>query len=394
VASGATLLGVSRSFADELPRDVRITRIVGFDVVSQRAKLAGKNSRLDVHGDRATDRMVRIDTNRGITGIGNGRASKEVMSRLLGRDPFEYFRPEQPAFVGPFGPSSTALWDLAGKVLNKPVYELLGGAGPERVDVYDGSIYFADLLPRYASRPLDRFKEEIDQGRKRGHTTFKVKIGRGAKWMSRAEGDARDLDVLNTIRDHGGPRIRIGVDANNGYDLSKTVQLLDALGDNRLIFMEEMFPEQVEACLKLKEAFRQRRLSTLVADGETQDKLENLKPLIEARAVDVFQADMKRFGFEGILTEAQWAAASGLKIAPHNWGSWIGFYLQLHVGRAVKNFYMAEHDPLTNNVLRAPGFEIRDGSASVPAQAGLGITLDSQAFQNDAKIRYDLKWSG
>ncbi len=56
------------------------------------------------------------------------------------------------------------LWDLAGKVLKKPVYELLGGAGPQRVPVYDGSIYFSDLLPQYSHKPLDRFKEEIDMG--------------------------------------------------------------------------------------------------------------------------------------------------------------------------------------------------------------------------------------
>ena len=44
------------------------------------------------------------------------------------------------------------LWDLAGKALRQPVYALLGGKGARRVPVYDGSIYFADLLPEYTSR--------------------------------------------------------------------------------------------------------------------------------------------------------------------------------------------------------------------------------------------------
>ena len=51
-----------------LPSDVRITRVVGFNVESRRSKIAGKNSRLDVHGDRATDRMLRIFTNSGLEG--------------------------------------------------------------------------------------------------------------------------------------------------------------------------------------------------------------------------------------------------------------------------------------------------------------------------------------
>ena len=52
--------------ADELPRDLRITRAVGFRLTHRRSKVAGKNSRLDVHGDRGHDRMLRLYTNAGI----------------------------------------------------------------------------------------------------------------------------------------------------------------------------------------------------------------------------------------------------------------------------------------------------------------------------------------
>ena len=66
--------------------------------------------------------------------------------------------------TGPLGNGTMPLWDLAGKSLRTPAYKLLGGAGQEKVPVYDGSIYFADLLPQYADRWQDRFKEEIDMG--------------------------------------------------------------------------------------------------------------------------------------------------------------------------------------------------------------------------------------
>ena len=55
---------------------------------------------------------------------------------------------------------------------------------------------------------------------------------------------------------------------------------------------------------------------TLVADGETQSNLEAFKPFIEHRAIDVLQGDMNHFGFEGILTEADWAQAAGIQVAP------------------------------------------------------------------------------
>ncbi|MHC4681414.1 MAG: enolase C-terminal domain-like protein, partial [Planctomycetota bacterium] len=366
------------------PNDVKITRIVGFDLISERPKLVGKNSRRDVHGQRATDRMVRLYTSAGIEGIGNCRASQAAVAQLLGKNPFDFYEPAQRKVTGPLGAGTMPVWDSIGKILNKPAHQLLGGAGTERVPVYDGSIYFSDLLPEYAERRLDRFKEEIDMGLALGHRAFKVKIGRGAKWMPPEEGYARDVDVLKTIRRHAGPEIVIGVDANNGYDPAGTERLLQDLPDYNFAFMEEMFPEEVQKCLALK------RWKTLVADGETQGNLDAYKPFIEARAIDIFQGDMNRFGFEGILTEAAWCKARGLQVAPHNWGSLVGFYMQLHVGRAITNLYRAEHDPLSNNILIAEGCQIRDGYATIPDSPGFGLKINEKNFAAHARVRFDL----
>jgi len=377
--------------AADLPRDVRVTRAVGFRVTHRRPKIAGKNSRLDVHGDRAVDRMLRLYTNAGIEGIGNCRAGKGEVAKLLGKDPFEVYRPGERRMVGPLGAGTMPLWDLAGKALGKPAYRLLGGRGPRRVPVYDGSIYFADLLPQYASRWRDRFREEIDMGLAAGHRAFKVKIGRGAKWMGRAEGDSRDVDAVKLIRKHCDKDVLIGVDANNGYDLAGAKRCLERMAGVDVAFAEEMFPEVVEQCLEFKRFIKDRGLRTLVADGETQGDLRVFKPFIEAEAIDVFQGDMNRFGFEGILTEAEWARRQGLQVAPHNWGSLIGFYMQLHVGRAITNFYRAEHDPLASDVVIAEGYAIKDGLASVPDAPGFGLKIDEAKFAADAKVTFDLR---
>ncbi len=390
-AAASTVLLPLWSWAKETPHDLKITRVVGFDLVSERSKLAGKNSRRDVHGRRAADRMVRLFTNMGLEGIGNCRAGKAELAQLLGKNPFDFYKSENRRIIGPLGTGTMPLWDLVGKVLNKPVYKLLGGAGPERVPVYDGSIYFSDLLPEYSHKPLDRFREEIDMGMAIGHRAFKVKIGRGAKWMPPKEGYARDVEVLKTIRQHAGPKVLIGVDANNGYDLAKTKRLLEELPDYNFAFLEEMFPEQVDKCLELKRFIRWHGWKTLVADGETQSKLDAYKPFIKARAIDIFQADMNRFGFEGILTEAAWCKPQGLQVAPHNWGSLVGYYMQLHVGRAITNFYRAEHDPLSNAVLIADGYEIRDGSSSVPDAPGFGLKIDEDKFATNVRVNFDLR---
>jgi D-galactarolactone cycloisomerase len=388
-AAGATVLPRLLQ-ADQPPPDIKITRIVGFELMSRRPKLVGKNSQLDVHGDRATDRMVRLFTNAGIEGLGNCRLGRDELAGLLGKNPRQWFDASRRSIDSPLGSRDMPLWDLLGRVLQKPVYELLGGQGPKCVPVYDGSIYFADLLPQYADRWQDRFKEEIDLARQQGHRAVKVKIGRGAKWMDRAEGDRRDLEVLEVIRRHAGNDFLIGVDANNGYDLAGTKEFLGRAGELNLAFVEEMFPERVDECLELKRFMAQKGWKTLLADGETQGELSAFKPFIEAKAIDVLQGDMNHFGIGGIMTEASWAESQAVLVAPHNWGSLVGFYMQLHIGRAITNFYRAERDPLSTDLLVADGYKIENGTCSVPDAPGFGLRIDEEKFR-DARIHLDVK---
>ena len=94
----------ARGWAATQPNYIKITRIAGFDLVSERTKLAGKNSRLDVHGRRAMDRTVRLYTNADIEGTGNCRAEHDPLSNdiliaegLQNRDGYATI-PEVPGF--------------------------------------------------------------------------------------------------------------------------------------------------------------------------------------------------------------------------------------------------------------------------------------------------------
>ncbi len=377
--------------AAEVPSDIKITRIVRFDLVSKRDKVAGKNSRLDVHGDTATDPMIRVYTDAGVEGLGQCRGDEKTLAPLIGRRLSDLFKPSDRAMAVPACVGTMAFWDLLGKARKRPVYELLGGKAGRLVPAYDGSIYFADLLPQYADHWQDRFKEEIDMGLRRGHRAFKIKIGRGAKWMPTEEGFSRDKEVLKTIRGHAGPEVLLGVDMNNGYDLGRTLRLLTDLPDIDLAWIEEPFPEQVDQDLALKAFIKEHGLKTLVADGETQSDLEPMRPFMEAKAIDVFQGDMNHFGVEGILKEAAMAAPFGLCVAPHNWGSLIGFYAMLHMGCAIANFYRAENDPVGTDVVVADGYGIREGQATVPDSPGFGLKIHEERFAATIKPRFDVK---
>jgi L-alanine-DL-glutamate epimerase-like enolase superfamily enzyme len=369
---GAAMTTPRMTFANEIAGAVKIVRVIAFDLKCPRVKFVGKNSRLDVHGDHSMDRLVKLVASNGIEGFGCCRAKEEKLAGLLGKSPSDALKDQA------LGVHSMPLLDLVGKMTGKPVYELLArepqaAAG---VRVYDGSIYFQDLLPQFEHSWRDQFKKELDDLVARGHRAFKVKIGRGAKWMPREEGDRRDVEVLKVLREHAGKDVAIAVDANNGYGLERTMWLLNELPDYNFDFIEEMFPEAVDEDLALKQFIREKKLKTLVADGETNATVEPLKPFMPAKAIDLYQLDVNAVGCEGLIEEAKLCAPHGEFIAPHTWGTLLGFYAQLHVARAIPNFYSGEQDPLSHPAIITDAYQIKDGLATVPDSPGFGLKLD------------------
>lgn len=388
VAASALLGRIAR--AEALPADLKITRIVSFDLHTRRAKFVGKNAVRGDHGQNSRDRMARLYTNMGVEGVGRCWKPEEALAPLLGKNPFEEFDLASRKMPGPLGSRTMVLWDLAGKMLKRPVYQLLGGTKGGKVPVYDGSIYFSDLIPQYAAKWQDRFKEEIDLSMQAGHRALKIKIGRGKKWMDRDAGDARDVEVVETIRKHAGDEVHLGVDANNGYDLAGAKRFLQRAAGLGVEFIEEPFPEQVEPCLELKRFIAERGWKTLLADGEGQNDVEAYRPLVDAKALDMLQGDMYGLGIEGILAEAAMARPQGILVAPHNWSSLLSLFMQVHVGLVIPNFYRAEHDPLKSDLLISDGYEIADGVCSVPDAPGFGLTIDESRFER-ASVNFDLR---
>lgn len=415
LATSAAVAGAAASrfsWAAEAPRDIKITRVVSFELDLVRPKHIGKNSYRHDHGPKSVDRVVRFYTNAGIDGFGTSWSGANECAALLGKSPLDFFDRDARRVTGPLARYTTPVWDLVGKILNKPVWQLLqdpknprtpepraSASGqpvtpetlPDTVPVYDGSIYFTDLRPEHLSDWRDEFKRELDYSMARGHRAFKIKIGRGRLWMLAEDGFQRDLEVVRLIRKHLGPDVLLGVDANDGYDLERTKRFVEQTADLNFAFVEEMFQEDVPKYLELKAFMRDRGIKALIADGENKRLPAEMKSWVDAKAVDILQGDMNLFGFEDILSEAAMAQPSGATVAPHNWGSLFGFYLQVQAGRAIPNFYRAEEDPLTSKAITTEGYRIRDGRISLPDAPGLGMNIVDAALPEVACVHFDLK---
>ena len=381
IASKAARADEDSGMLDML-RGFRITSLTGFRHDCPRPKFVGKNSHLDVHGDRTSENCLRIATERGVEGVGVGNLSPDRARAIVGRTLDEFWSPGAGA-VGAFGRADHALFDLVGKALGVPAWALIGGKGPERVPVYDGSIYFADLLPDSEGRGIDRILEEIDAGLDRGHRAFKIKVGRGFKWMEPDPGFRRDVEVIRAIRGRVGPDVRLMVDANNGFDLDSTLRFLDAI-ETELFFVEEPFPEDVEADLALKAALRERGLATLVADGESAGVPSHFDPFLQAGALDVVQPDIRGFGLtmEWEQSRRLEESGTGARLAPHNWGSHLGGFMQAVLARGIPNFLMAEVDTSTSDLFDSSAFAVADGLMTVPDVPGCGLVLRDDVFED------------
>lgn len=391
--SAASLLAAGGVGCDALPfsgqsSGTRITRLTTYAVDSRRGKPIGRNARLLDHGQLTHDSLLRIETDAGIDGFGpaNGGFSEKIARRMLGTDPLRYYDSGS-ALTSPLGRRDTALWDLVGKLLEVPVWKLLGGMGPEWVPVYDGSFYFSDLDPRHAGRGISRILEEIDLSLASGHRCFKLKVGRGFRWMEAEAGLQRDVDVVRAVRRHVGPDLRLVVDANDSYTPATARRFLEE-ADAGLYFVEELFPEHVEEDLALREWLRARGWTTMLADGESIYHPRVYRPFIGARALDILQSNIHAFGLQKMTALSRATAPAGLFLAPNNFGSFLGFYLEVVLGRGIPNLIVAEEDPSENEIMDMEGFEFRDGHRRPPDVPGCGWRVREGALGTSARIQW------
>lgn len=364
--------------------EVIITRAEGAVLIGTRPRVVGRNAVRDVHGQFARDAVVRLTTTAGVAGWGWSNAKPETAQGVIGRrlsdvfDPQTGTRDDALAFDFP-------LWDLAGRVLGKPVYTLLGNGGTNPVPVYDGSIYIDELDPSTGDDAgIAPMLDAVRTGYDAGHRAFKVKIGRGHRWMEPKAGFRRDVDVVRGIRELIGNGARLLLDANNGYTPDEARALMREVADCAIYWFEEPFPEEAEACVAFRGFLRENGWNTLVADGEGSDSRETaFTAILRAGGVDVVQFDLRGYSLTRWLRYLRVIDETGTLAAPHNWGSHLsGFYIA-HFGRGCPRFAMGETDPMTMPAVDSSGYRLAEGVLRVPDTPGFGLELDPDALRGE-----------
>ena len=316
--------------------------------------------------------FVKVDTDAGITGIGEcsgwprvvETAFKDLAVLLIGEDPRDIERLWQKLYVGQMGHGMTgtvgtgaiaglemALWDIKGKALGTPVWNLLGGKTRGRVRLYG-----------HANTPGKALSLK-----ERGYTAIKAGgvAGTVAKVAALREAVGTAMDIMVDL--HGPPWLTP----------ADAIALGKALAPYGLLFLEDPVPpDNLDAYARVRAA-----LDVPLAAGERWGTIWGAAPLIERGLVDVIQPDTGRFGGLSQMRKlAAIAEAHHVMVAPHS-GSLgpVAEFAALHLLAAIPNALMLERLeddwPERNKVITAPP-EIEAGHMIVPDAPGLGVDID------------------
>ncbi len=330
--------------------------------------------------------FLRIHTDAGVAGLGEplleGRALtiqtaiKEIEPYLIGKDPRHIIHHWQAIYRHAFyrgGPILTsalsgidhALWDIKGKLLNVPVYELLGGPTRDRVRVYGR-----------ASTPED-MKKRIAEGYKT------IKTGVAHEYPARMVENPRFIqyatDNFAALRQAGGKEMDIGIDFHGNISPQTAKVLIKELEPFQPMFIEEpCLPQNVDVLADIA-----RGTHLPIATGERIFTKWGFREILEKKAASILQPDLCHAGgiTEGRLI-AGMAEAYYIPIAPHNPMGPISLAAGLHLAASIPNFLVQEQVSLGEGYLKKPFKLEKDGNVLIPTGPGLGIELDEDQIKD------------
>ena len=327
--------------------------------------------------------FLKIHTDAGIVGWGEpiveGRAKtcataiEELATYLVGKDPRDIVHHWQAMYRHAFyrgGPVLTsaisgidmALWDIKGKALGVPVYELLGGPTRSRIRVYAHAGDPNSIKERKAEG-FRAFKAGVHNSTQSGIVASKKFIDEAA-------------DKFAALREAGGDDVDIGIDFHGAISPQNAKLLIRALEPYQPMFIEE--PVQCQNVDVMAEIARGTHLP--IATGERVFTKWGFRRILEKQAATILQPDLCHAGgITEVRLIAGMAEAYYAAIAPHNPLGPISLAAGLQLAASIPNFLCQEQVHLGAGYLKKP-FEVKDGYIDTPTAPGLGIEIDEDAL--------------
>lgn len=351
--------------------------------------------------------IVRVHTDEGIVGYGEGnhtpRAMKAVVDApgshswskgireiLIGRDPLQPERlwdlmyrstamsGRRGLVVAVLAAIDVALWDVKGKALGKPVYELLGGASGVPVipyaTVYTGPLDWSDTA--------GRMTEMIDQALGLGFRAVKIE-----PLAECAPTNRNVVELVEAVRESAGDGTELLVDVGHRWQTAKeALRVLRELEDYDIGMIETpLWLDDVDGYREVSD-----RSPVPVAVGELFVTRNEFLEMMDRGHVDIVQPCVARVGFTESRRVAEDASVRGRSVVPYGWvATTLAVVADIHLACTLRNSPWCEYCPREiypdqelRRKLFGPEPKVVDGVFELPAGPGLGVDVDEQALEH------------
>jgi len=337
--------------------------------------------------------FVKIYTDEGISGVGEATleykekslvgAVEHIKDVLVGKDPANiekiahdlyrdsYWR-SGPVLMSALSAVEMALWDIKGKALGVPVYQLLGGKCHEKVRIYVNGWFAGAKTP-------EEFGEKAKIAVQRGITAMKWDpFGKSYLEISNKDLDTA-LRCIAAVRDAAGPGVDLLIEGHGRFNVPTGIKIAQELDQFKPMWFEEPVPpDNLEALKAVRD-----KSPVAISAGERLYNLREYKDLFEMRAADYIQPDISHAG--GLMELKKIAAVAEayyIPFAPHNPSGPVANAASLQLAACCNNFSILEimysdvpwRADVTNEELR-----YEDGYMYIPDKPGLGIEIDEEA---------------
>jgi gluconate/galactonate dehydratase len=345
--------------------------------------------------------LVRIYTDAGVVGTGEaywGAGVPELIERMkpfvVGENPLDIDRLYEHLIQKMSGEGSiegvtvtaisgieVALHDLAGKILNVPAYQLLGGKYRDRVRVYCDCHSGEEADPESNADEAERVVEELGYDALK----FDLDVPSGHE-KDRANRHLRNpeighkVDIVEAVTERVGDRADVAFDCHWTFSAGSAKRLASALEEYDIWWLEDPVPPENHDVQKNVT----RSTTTPIAAGENVYRKHGQRRLIEEQAVDMIAPDMpKTGGMRETRKIADMADMYYMPVAMHNVSSPVATMASAHVGAAIPNSLAVEYhsyqlgwweDLVQEDV-------IEEGYIEIPENPGLGVTLDMDVVE-------------
>jgi galactonate dehydratase len=324
--------------------------------------------------------------------------------RLRGQSPFNIHRifeeirrsgffggAQSGMYVAVLSAVETALWDLVGKALGLPVYQLLGGKFRDKIRVYCDTALYRIRFPS----PQD-FADSAIEAVKLGFNALKFDLDYTQdpdkydtyNWTASLGELQRMYNQLAAVREAVGPKIDLCVDMHGRYDLNTALAISKRVEPLNLMWLEEPIPaDNVEAY-----RFISQETSTPIAAGENIYLAYGFRQLLAIGGVEAVMPDLQKCGGLGEGQRiANLANLHYVPFAPHMVASLLGAMACAHVCASVPNFLIMEWQSYFHTrpmykeiIIFEEGDWVENSFLKVSDKPGIGVDINEEAMKKYA----------